>query len=51
MHDTQARILFVDDEPCMREMVAMLLSEEGYEVLTAVDGWTHLLSFALLLRI
>ena len=38
MHDTRASILFVDDEPCMREMVAMLLSEEGYEVLTAVDG-------------
>ena len=34
----RARILFVDDEPGMREMVAMLLSEEGYEVLTAVDG-------------
>jgi len=38
MHDTQASILFVDDEPCMREMVAMLLSEEGYKVLTAADG-------------
>jgi len=38
MHDTQASILFEDDEPCMREMVAMLLNEEGYEVLTAVDG-------------
>jgi CheY-like chemotaxis protein len=38
MHDTQASILVVDDEPGMREMVAMLLSEEGYEVLTAVDG-------------
>jgi CheY-like chemotaxis protein len=42
MHDTKASILFVDDEPCMREMVAMLLSEEGYQVLTAVDGFDAL---------
>ena len=31
-------ILFVDDEPCMRELMAMILSEEGYEVMTATDG-------------
>lgn len=32
------RILFVDDEPCMRDVMAMLLIEEGYEVSTAADG-------------
>ena len=32
------KVLFVDDEPCMREIMAMLLNEEGYEVLTASDG-------------
>ena len=34
----KAAILFVDDEPCMREVMAMILSEEGYEVSTATDG-------------
>lgn len=33
-----SKVLFVDDEPGMREVMAMLLSEEGYEVLTASDG-------------
>jgi CheY-like chemotaxis protein len=42
MHDKQTSILFVDDEPTMREMMAMLLSDEGYEVLTAVDGFDAL---------
>jgi CheY-like chemotaxis protein len=32
------KVLFVDDEPCMREIMAMLLNEEGYEVFTASDG-------------
>ena len=32
------RVLFVDDEPCMREIMAMLLNEEGYDVSTASDG-------------
>jgi len=31
-------ILFVDDDPCMREVMTLILSEEGYEVLTAEDG-------------
>ena len=35
---SKATILFVDDEPCMRELMAMILSEEGYEVSTASDG-------------
>ena len=35
---SKATILFVDDEPCMRELMAMILKEEGYEVATAIDG-------------
>jgi CheY-like chemotaxis protein len=33
-----SKILFVDDESCMRELMAMILTEEGYEVSTATDG-------------
>lgn len=32
------RILVVDDEPWMREMVGIALREKGFEVLEAVDG-------------
>jgi len=32
------KVLFVDDEPSMREIMAILLHEDGYEVLTANDG-------------
>jgi len=32
------RILVVDDEPSVREMVRQVLQSEGYEVLTARDG-------------
>ncbi len=39
---SKARILFVDDEPCMRELMAMILTEEGYEVSTATDGFDAL---------
>jgi CheY-like chemotaxis protein len=35
-------ILFVDDEPCMRELMAMILTEEGYEAFTAMDGFDAL---------
>jgi CheY-like chemotaxis protein len=35
---SRAAILFVDDEPCIRELMAMILGEEGYEVSTATDG-------------
>ena len=31
-------ILVVDDEPLIREVVAMLLEDEGYAVITADDG-------------
>jgi CheY-like chemotaxis protein len=32
------RILIVDDEPSIRQLVATLLTLEGYEVTTAPDG-------------
>ncbi|NJK72299.1 MAG: response regulator [Synechococcaceae cyanobacterium SM2_3_60] len=32
------RVLVVEDEELIRETVALALSEEGYEVLTAEDG-------------
>lgn len=32
------RALVVDDDPSVREMLAMLLTLEGYEVVTAPDG-------------
>jgi DNA-binding response OmpR family regulator len=33
-----ARILVVEDEPAIRELVAEILVEEGYEVVQAPDG-------------
>jgi CheY-like chemotaxis protein len=33
-----ATILFVDDDQAMREVVTLILNEEGYEVSTAADG-------------
>lgn len=39
---SKASILFVDDEPCMREVMAMILNEEGFEVFTAEDGFDAL---------
>lgn len=34
----KARILLVDDDPAIREMVGRLLTEEGYAVLPATNG-------------
>ena len=43
---TQAtRILVVEDEDLIREMLVLALEEEGYEVITAVDGRTALALF------
>jgi two-component system, OmpR family, phosphate regulon response regulator PhoB len=36
------RILVVEDEDLIREMVVMALQEQGYEVVTAIDGHTAL---------
>ncbi|MCA9392093.1 response regulator [candidate division WWE3 bacterium] len=39
MADTKkAKILIVEDETFLRELYEELLADEGYEVLTAVDG-------------
>jgi CheY-like chemotaxis protein len=35
---TRHRVLVVDDDPGIRHMLAVLLTEEGYAVRTAVDG-------------
>ncbi len=35
-------ILVVDDEPLIRDLVAALLRDEGYAVVTAADGHTAL---------
>ncbi|MBE9010587.1 response regulator transcription factor [Pseudanabaenaceae cyanobacterium LEGE 13415] len=35
---TLGRILVVDDEHLIRDTIALTLSDEGYEVMTAVDG-------------
>ena len=40
-HDTQPvlpTVLIVEDEPVIRELMAILLEEEGYTVVQAVDG-------------
>ena len=37
-HLSTASILFVDDDPCMCEIMSLMLGEEGYEVRTAGDG-------------
>lgn len=37
------KILVVDDDKTIRDSLAMLLAEEGYEVSTAVDGFDALL--------
>jgi CheY-like chemotaxis protein len=36
------KILLVDDEPMLRDTMAMVLNEEGYDVSTAVDGFDAL---------
>jgi two-component system response regulator SaeR len=38
-HNTEATILVVDDEWAIRDVVAQLLKEEGYRVVTAHNGF------------
>ena len=33
-----ARVLVVDDDPAIRQMLCMVLHEEGFATLTAIDG-------------
>ncbi len=42
MATSQSRLLVVDDEPLMRQMMSDLLVSRGYEVLTAQDGFDAL---------
>lgn len=37
-----SRVLLVEDEDLIREMIVLALEEEGYEVITAIDGRTAL---------
>lgn len=39
---SRASILFVDDDQCMCEVMALLLNDEGYDVSTAADGFDAL---------
>jgi CheY-like chemotaxis protein len=41
-HVSKYRILVVDDEPAVREVIAALLNEEGYQVSTAQHGFDAL---------
>ena len=34
----EAKILIVDDEPCVRQLLVHILSQEGYDCTTAADG-------------
>lgn len=38
MQNSTATILFVDDDAAMQEVMALILGEEGFEVITARDG-------------
>ena len=43
---TEPRVLVVDDEPMVREVLARYLAKEGFDVATAEDGEQALASFA-----
>lgn len=38
----QATVLVVEDEPGIRDLVELILSAEGYRVVTAANGWEGL---------
>jgi len=38
MANTQIRLLVVDDEPALREVISSTLVARGYDVVTAKDG-------------
>jgi CheY-like chemotaxis protein len=37
--EPQARILVVDDDPAVRQLVVRILTEAGYAVTAVADGW------------
>lgn len=39
---TRAKLVVVDDDAAIRDILEMVLSSEGYEVLTAADGFAAL---------
>ena len=43
---TEETLLLIDDEQTVRESIAQILVEEGYEVITAVDGLEGLRCYA-----
>lgn len=46
MSEEKCRILVVDDDPFVAEMLAVILDEEGYAVETAENGEEALVKFA-----
>jgi CheY-like chemotaxis protein len=42
LRPSKRKILLVDDEPSIREVIALLLSSSGYDVSTAEDGFAAL---------
>src|SRR5450755_2394262 len=45
-NDNRTRVLVVDDEPVLREVLAKILSDDGYDVEVAEDGEAALARFA-----
>lgn len=39
---SRTTVLLVDDEPCVREVMELILNDEGFEVSTATDGFDAL---------
>jgi len=42
MASSRGRLLIVDDEPSIREFISVIMESEGYDVLTAQDGFDAL---------
>lgn len=45
LKDSRGRILVVDDDPLLRELLTIFLEEQGYEVQEAQDGQVGLVAF------
>lgn len=44
--ENERRILIVEDDPAISKFLSLALTDEGYRVLTAENGWTGLTSLA-----